>query len=124
MRTKLILMGTDAAGELVVKQRTGDHGKFLVAAAESSSKLKGIEIKKQSMGTNPIDGQALETVDWAETIKGAQNADVSDAQAKVDDFEKEFYEGEGEEKLSARQHRAVVNSYKQIKDRAVACGRR
>lgn len=50
-------MCTDAAGELVVKQRTGDHGKFLVAAAESSSKLKGIEIKKQSMGTNPVSSQ-------------------------------------------------------------------
>jgi hypothetical protein len=71
-----------------------------------------------------IDGQALETVDWAETIKGAQDADVPDAQEKVKDFMKEFYDGEGEEQESARRHQAVVDSYKHIKDRAVACGRR
>ena len=36
---KLVLTYTDAAGELVVKARAGDHGKFLVDAAEKSDKL-------------------------------------------------------------------------------------
>jgi hypothetical protein len=54
MCTKLVLMCTDAAGELVMKARTGDHGKYLVAKAESDVKLNGIEIKKQNMGTNPV----------------------------------------------------------------------
>jgi hypothetical protein len=54
---KLVLTYTDAAGELVLKARAGDHGKFLVDAAEKSDKLKEIEIKKQNLGTNPVSSQ-------------------------------------------------------------------
>lgn len=57
MCIKLVLMCTDAARELVMKARAGDHGKFLLAAAESSNKLNEIDIKKQNLGTNPVSSQ-------------------------------------------------------------------
>ena len=56
-RVKLVLMCTDAARELVSKARAGDHGRFLIPAAESSDKLTGINIKKQNLGTNPVRSQ-------------------------------------------------------------------
>ncbi|RII07038.1 hypothetical protein CUC08_Gglean008006 [Alternaria sp. MG1] len=115
----------DAAGELVVKARAGDHGKFLVDAAEKSDKLKEIEIKKQNLGTNPVDGQAFETADWAETIEGAYNAGVSNPIVKVGDFISGFYaKPKDGKKSSAREHLAVIKSYKRVQDSAVACGRR
>jgi hypothetical protein len=67
-----------------------------------------------------IDGQALKTVDWAETIQGAKDAGVEDAEAKVDEFMKGWYASD----ISAKEHHAVVTSYQQVQDGAVACGRR
>jgi hypothetical protein len=39
---------------LVSRARAGDHGPYLIEAAEKSEKLKGIEIKRQNLGTNPV----------------------------------------------------------------------
>jgi hypothetical protein len=68
----------------------------------------------------------LETVDWAETAKGAYGAGpdrVAYPITKLDDFLKGWYgTGEGGN-LNARVHLAVMKSYKQVKDGGVACGR-
>lgn len=71
-----------------------------------------------------VDGQAFETMDWAETIKAARSAGVSDPIVKVGDFISGFYGTATGTDRSAREHLAVVKPYKQVKDGAVACGRR
>lgn len=72
-----------------------------------------------------VDGQAFETADWAETIEGAYNAGVSNPIVKVGDFISGFYaKPKDGKKSSAREHLAVIKSYKRVQDSAVACGRR
>jgi hypothetical protein len=56
-RVNRILTCTDDSRELVSKARAGDHGQFLITAAEDSTKLTGIDIKKQNLGTNPVRSQ-------------------------------------------------------------------
>jgi hypothetical protein len=62
-------------------------------------------------------------VDWAETIKGAYSAGVSDPITKVGDFVSEWYGNGPYANTNAKEHLVVIKSYKQVKDAAVACGR-
>jgi hypothetical protein len=52
--TKKLFKAFDDTRELVSRARAGDHGRYLIAAAETSNKLTGIEIKRQNLGTNPV----------------------------------------------------------------------
>jgi hypothetical protein len=66
---------------------------------------------------------AFETVDWAETARGAYSAGVADPLTKMGGFVSEWY-GTGERAdTNARKHLAVMKSYKQVKDKGLACGR-
>jgi hypothetical protein len=62
-------------------------------------------------------------VDWAETIEGAYSAGVSDPITKVGDFLSGWYGNGPNADGHAKDHLVVMESYKQIKDGAVACGR-
>jgi hypothetical protein len=62
---KKMFKAFDDTRELVSNARAGDHGRYLIAAAESSTKLTGIDIKKQNLGTNPV---SIETFFEASTL--------------------------------------------------------
>jgi hypothetical protein len=65
----------------------------------------------------------LETVDWAETARGAYSAGVADPLTKMGGFVSEWYGTGSGGNTNARLHLAVMKSYKQVKDGGVACGR-
>lgn len=58
-------------------------------------------------------------VDWAETEKAAKEKNIKDADTRI----KTFVEGYYVEGSTAKEHLVVMQSYKQVGDVAVACGR-
>jgi hypothetical protein len=110
----------DGTNERIRIARAGDHGKYLSEAAEK--KLKGIEIRKQKLGTNPVTGGDWETVDWNETAKQAVASGMTraDVNPKIKEFLFTFYRGKDADK-QAKEHYQVIKSYKKMANATVKC---
>ncbi|KAI1770462.1 hypothetical protein F4818DRAFT_455704 [Hypoxylon cercidicola] len=111
----------DATLAQVNEARAGDHGPFLIkeAQAKLGSKME-IQIQKVGAGNNPATGEPWETVDWKETADKAKANGVADVDKEIADFFDGFY-GPGSKSTPAKQHHAVINSYKQMADRRLTC---
>lgn len=110
----------DATLAHVSEARAGDHGPYLVK--EAQDKLGGkMEIQIQNVGTgkNPATGEPWETVDWNETANKAKANGVANVDKEIADFLDGFYGPNGNNQ--AKDHHAVINSYKKVADRRITC---
>jgi hypothetical protein len=111
----------DATRDQINTARTASHGKpWLIDAARASTHLAGMTVVTQNIGTDPITGNAWETVDWAQTAKQARDDGITDVGKKIKDFRAEFYNAPSG---SPREHLMVIKSYKRAKDAANRCRR-
>jgi hypothetical protein len=94
-------------------------GPYLIRNATWSDKLRGVEIKKQNLGPNPVANPPAdwETVDWTATEEEAKRNGVADAKDKIDDFLDWFYTNDN----TAREHKAVIDSYHLVKESKSTC---
>ncbi|KAI1810270.1 hypothetical protein GGS20DRAFT_594847 [Poronia punctata] len=124
-----VLFGSfDTTLEMVSVARAGDHGPFLIQAASNSLGPKMVTIQKQGLGSNPVTGAVWETVDWKETAKQAKARGVANADDLIEAFLKDWYSGPTgpndpnyKDKVEARNHRVVMQSYKRVTDRSQSC---
>ncbi|EUC33674.1 hypothetical protein COCCADRAFT_36522 [Bipolaris zeicola 26-R-13] len=114
--TKKLFKNFDATRDLVIKARTGDHGPFLIEKARQ--KLPNMDINIEVIGAS----KNWETVDWAETEREAREAGNKNAGTEITDFLNEWY-GDNSGDSHARDHKQVINSFKQIQSQQLACGR-
>lgn len=110
----------DSTRERIDVARAGDHGPYLIAAAQKN--LGGINsIYVQSLGNHPAEPEVhWTTVNWAETADRARAIGVDDVHGRIRDFLNGFYR---EDSDAARQHLQVFRSYKRVHDRTVSCRR-
>ncbi|KAI0542598.1 hypothetical protein GGR58DRAFT_452883 [Xylaria digitata] len=103
--------------------RVGDHGPYLINAAEDALREEGIHVEKESIdpGRSPIDHMSTwKTVDWEKTMSQA----VSSGSLSEDDVKKitgkmraQFYKDDG----TARDHRSVIRAFKTSESKAKGC---
>ncbi|XP_014561984.1 hypothetical protein COCVIDRAFT_85196 [Bipolaris victoriae FI3] len=120
--TKKLFKNFDATRDLIIKARKGDHGRFLID--RSRQDLPGMKIILEPLGDNPVDPKKeWETVNWTATEKMAREAGDMDAGNKIATFLYDFYESSANSNKDAREHKQVIDSFKQIQSQQLACGR-
>ncbi|UKZ68123.1 uncharacterized protein TrAtP1_009159 [Trichoderma atroviride] len=104
--------------------RVGDHGPYLIDAAEKRLNPLGIDVVKDSVGSlghNPADpSKAWQTVDWEQTMSGAiAGGEYSELEISVvtDHVREDFYSKE----KTARDHRVVMQSFEIAENKANGC---
>ncbi|KAL6689753.1 hypothetical protein J3F84DRAFT_391362 [Trichoderma pleuroticola] len=104
--------------------RVGDHGPYLIAAAENRLKPLGIDVVKERVGSsghNPADpSKTWETVDWEQTMAGAiAGGEYSELEimAITDKTREDFYSADD----TARDHRTVIQSYEIVENKVNGC---
>ncbi|KAK2743575.1 hypothetical protein FQN55_007173 [Onygenales sp. PD_40] len=108
----------DDALEKLRVARVGDHGKFLIEAADAKLGSK-MEIKRQNLGNNPVDpSEKWETVDWAATEDAAKKKGVADYESLIKGFKDEFYDKSTPAGRKADDHLVVMKSFKLVEDQA------
>ncbi|KAL3952699.1 hypothetical protein ACCO45_012642 [Purpureocillium lilacinum] len=115
--------GFDATLDKIHTARTGDHGPFLIRAAqEKLGKNLGFDIKLRQLGINPISVPPAqwETVDWAATSQAAKAKGIPDVDKKIRDFRYDWYKGPKKVQAAA-DHYAVFKSYKRLNDQRLSC---
>ncbi|KAM0510821.1 hypothetical protein ACHAPE_010504 [Trichoderma viride] len=104
--------------------RVGDHGPYLIDAAETRLKPLGIDVVKESVGSlghNPADpSKVWKTVDWEQTMaRAVAGGEYSELEISVvtDHMREDFYL----EEQQAREHRAVIQSFEIVENKANGC---
>ncbi|KAL6415838.1 hypothetical protein AUP68_00041 [Ilyonectria robusta] len=94
--------------------RAGDHGAHLIDAAEKELGIPNdMEIKKEALGINPIDGNTMYTLDWKATILAAEANGIENASKMVKDWQKKWYGSTTAGRTSiGQEHSSVIRSYK------------
>ncbi|KAH6974137.1 hypothetical protein BKA56DRAFT_634142 [Ilyonectria sp. MPI-CAGE-AT-0026] len=94
--------------------RAGDHGAHLIDAAEKELGIpNGMEIKKEALGINPVDGNTMYTLDWKATILAAEANGIENASKMVKDWQKKWYGPLATGAASkGQEHSSVIRSYK------------
>lgn len=94
--------------------RAGDHGAHLIDAAEKELGIpNGMEIKKEALGINPVDGKPMYTLDWKATILAAEANGIENASKKVKDWQKKWYGPTTSGRApKGQEHSSVIRSYK------------
>ncbi|KAF7128463.1 hypothetical protein CNMCM5793_003193 [Aspergillus hiratsukae] len=114
--------GFDDTLDKVNIARAGDHGKFLISAAEDKlGKPNGMDIKRVKLGVNPLDGKPWETVDWKATADACKSKPIKDCDRLIRDFRNDWYTNEKTRDKRARDHYVLFKSYKRIGDQARSC---
>ncbi|KAF7167905.1 hypothetical protein CNMCM6106_003275 [Aspergillus hiratsukae] len=114
--------GFDHTLDKVNIARAGDHGKFLISAAEDKlGKPNGMDIKRVKLGVNPLDGKPWETVDWKATADACKAKPIKDCDRLIRDFRNDWYTNEKTRDKRARDHYVLFKSYKRIGDQARSC---
>jgi len=92
--------GFDAALDKIKIARTGDHGPYLIKKAKEDLGKRGIDIKRQKLGINPISNPPAqwETVDWAATSQAAKAKGIPDVDKEIRQFRHNWYRGPGGDK--------------------------
>lgn len=109
--------------ERINRARVGDHGKFLIPAAQKILEPQGITVVKGSVepGHNPADSsQVWETVDWDKTMSGAlEKGTYSELELLLitSNMREQFYT---EDKV-AKEHKVVMQAYEDVEDKAKGC---
>ncbi|KAK2797392.1 hypothetical protein FQN50_009193 [Emmonsiellopsis sp. PD_5] len=110
----------DSALDKVRVAREGDHGKFLIPAAEAKLGSK-MEVKRQNLGNNPVNpSEQWQTVDWAATEDEARKKGIPNYISLIIDFKNGFYEDRGEGRI-AREHLVVMESFERLADTGRSC---
>lgn len=113
--------GFKASLDAIKDARVGDHGPYLIKAAEAELKAKGITVEKTFVGKgkNPGTGDVWETVDWEKTVSNAVAAGKEESKVleAISDFQKDFYVTGSE----AHKHKVVMESYKLVGDTISSC---
>ncbi|KAL7912395.1 hypothetical protein GGI35DRAFT_467542 [Trichoderma velutinum] len=105
--------------------RVGDHGPYLINAAEKRLKPLGIDVVKENVGSsghNPADpSKTWETVDWKRTMAGAiAGGEYSEQEimAITDKMREDFY---SDDDRTPRDHRTVIQSYEIVENKVNGC---
>lgn len=110
---KHLFDGFQSSLDQINEARAGDHGPYLIEAAEEKlGKPNDIEIKKRDLGDNPISdpSEKWQTVDWAATSRAAQAKGISNVNKLITDFRSNWYG----KNTKAREHFAVFRTYKRV----------
>lgn len=80
--------------------------------------MSGIELKKENLGPNPVADPPAdwETLDWAATADEAKRSGVADADKRIADFRKDFYD----DKIP-KDHDQAIESYKKVQGSVKTC---
>ena len=81
-------------------------------------------IAVKDLGTDPVSGNGMQSVDWARTANNARANGDTTVGARITAFCNTFYHGTTEDAKVARKHLQVFRSYKYMENRAKKCGRR
>ncbi|KAL6826959.1 hypothetical protein J3E69DRAFT_380276 [Trichoderma sp. SZMC 28015] len=122
---------------LIKTARIGDHGPYLIAAAEKYLKPRGIDVKREILDppVNPVDStRNWETVDWEKTIAAAVEAGKGTREQMeklMDDAKKSFYdapanghtetEQQKRDREKAVEHRAAITAFTNAHNKAAGC---
>ncbi|KAF3054754.1 hypothetical protein CFAM422_013263 [Trichoderma lentiforme] len=135
--TKKLFSRFEETNRLIKTARIGDHGPYLIAAAENYLKPHGIDVQIEILDppVNPVDGtKNWKTVDWEKTIDMAVEAGKGTREQMeklMDDAKKDFYDApvdgrtETEQEKKAREkalkHRTVITAFTNAHNKAVGC---
>ncbi|GIK03430.1 hypothetical protein Aspvir_007499 [Aspergillus viridinutans] len=114
--------GFDNTLEKIKVARAGDHGPFLIEAAEARlGQPNGMDIKLMNLGDNPLSNPTTqwETVDWKATAEAAKTKGIENVDKLIKDFRTAFYTNI----KSAREHYALFKTYKRVGDQVQLCRR-
>lgn len=135
--TQKLFSRFEETSRLIKTARIGDHGRYLIAAAEKYLKPHGIDVKIEVLDppVNPVDStRKWETVDWEKTIAAAVEAGKGTREQMeklMDDAKKDFYDApvdgrtetelEKEARDQAREHRAAITAFTNAHNKAAGC---
>ncbi|KYK60892.1 hypothetical protein DCS_02031 [Drechmeria coniospora] len=107
---------------LIVKARVGDHGRWLIDAAEKNLKPQNIEVVRESIppGYNPSEvDKKWETVDWEKTIAGALDGGAHSPQEVLlltSNMKEEFYAN-----AKSHDHRVTIEAFSSVEKKVNGC---
>ncbi|KAF2003787.1 hypothetical protein P154DRAFT_532143 [Amniculicola lignicola CBS 123094] len=109
----------DATRNQIDIARAGDHGPFLVQAAQS--RMTGTTIRTKDLGPDPVGNTNWQTVDWPRTIRDARAAGNVNINRDVKSFLSNFYRGTNLVDGPARKHYQMFRAYRIVGDKAFSC---
>jgi hypothetical protein len=131
--TEKLFQRFEECTRLIETARIGDHGPYLIDAAEKYLKPRGIEVKKETLDppVNPVDStRKWETVDWEKTVDEAVKAGKGTKEQLKDLMEetkKAFYGSPAKDSPRtkdqdvANDHRVTIEAYTNALNKAVGC---
>ncbi|QYT01307.1 hypothetical protein H0G86_008351 [Trichoderma simmonsii] len=135
--TEKLFSRFEETSRLIKTARIGDHGPYLIAAAEKYLKPRGIDVEREILDppVNPVDStRNWETVDWEKTIAAAVEAGKGTREQMeklMDDAKKSFYdapanghtetEAEQRARKQAVEHRAAITAFTNAHNKAAGC---
>lgn len=131
--TEKLFTRFEECNRLIKTARIGDHGRFLIDAAEKYLKPRGIDVKIEILDppVNPVDStRNWSTVDWEATVDEAVKAGKG-TKEQLEDLMKEakrdFYGPPADgskpspDQAKAEEHRAVIEAYTNAHNKAAGC---
>lgn len=114
--------------------RTGDNGRFVVAAYKNDKTMDNKHIVTSSPGINPATKDEYKNLDWYENHRGewteflwtdtqaemGKDMGKADAQTKMDAFRHAYYKS-ADTGPAAREHLAVMNDYEFMAGKVKGC---
>ncbi|CAM1508946.1 Fc.00g026850.m01.CDS01 [Cosmosporella sp. VM-42] len=105
---------------LIKTARVGDHGKWLIDAAEKDLNPQGIDVEKENVGSghNPADAsKTWQTVDWEKTMSNRGDRSELEMLLITGETREKFYDND----KKASDHRVVMQSFEIVENKARGC---